>query len=621
MPHAGLSAAVSRAGRAALRSADEPPSDGRLLAAFVATRDPDAFAELVARHGPMVFAVCRRLTGHTQDAEDAFQAVFVVLARKAAAVSPREAVGNWLYGVAVRTAREARCVSARRRTREVLTDPLPDVARASPEPDDLGAVLHEELAELCDKFRSLLVLCDLEGRPQSEVAARLGLPVGTVYSRLATARRLLAARLRKRGVGLSAAAITAALAQAGRAAVPAGLSAKAVAAAASPGLVPASVAALSHGVAQRMFLTKLKALVPVVGLVALGLLTCGLMAAPDPLGSGSPLPRAVAATPGRAPQAPKTKPAAAPVPVSPNKILFDRAGRRLAIIDPDGKNETKVSEDPDTHYHTQGVLLSPDGKTIAALVLDPLPPDTPPGLNYATATLHVRRLTEKEPGTSLGIRCQSLAWSPDGTEIVYSDFMDGPNRKTEAAHGIVNVKTMEKAALRLPAGHLVTDWSRDGKYFLTTSALGTPGKPPTVRLHLMHRDGTEHKALTDGKPPAGGGRISPDGRRVLFTELNFSPDAPRPAFTLQLLDVASGKATKVEDVPLNAEVQGYCWSPDGRKIAYAWREILAGKPEEVANNERECFLVVCDPDGKNAKTIATEKAGNGVVAIGNLDWR
>src|SRR5262249_51635449 len=159
------------------------------------------------------------------------------------------------------------------------------------------------------------------------------------------------------------------------------------------------------------------------GLVALGLIARGLTAPSDtPV---SALPRAVAAAPGQAPKPPQAKPAAAPA--GPNKILFDRAGRGLALIDPDGKNETKLGEDPEPHYHTHGVLLSPDGKTIAALVLDPLPADTPPGLNYATATLHVRGLAEKEPGTSLGVRCQSLAWSPDGTEIVYSDFMDGPN--------------------------------------------------------------------------------------------------------------------------------------------------------------------------------------------------
>ncbi|MBX9625482.1 MAG: sigma-70 family RNA polymerase sigma factor, partial [Gemmataceae bacterium] len=131
MPPSGLSAAVARLGRA-LAPAEEP-SDGRLLGAFVASRDPAAFADLVARHGPMVFAVCRKLTGHHQDAEDAVQAAFVVLARRAADVRPREAVGNWLYGVAVRVAREARKRAARRRSREAV------LASGGREPPDLHA--------------------------------------------------------------------------------------------------------------------------------------------------------------------------------------------------------------------------------------------------------------------------------------------------------------------------------------------------------------------------------------------------------------------------------------------------------------------------------------------------
>src|SRR5262249_11800966 len=158
---------------------------------------------------------------------------------------------------AVRTAREARVMAAKRLAREVPVAHLPDVARPDPEPNDLDAVLHEELAELPDKFRTLLVLCDLRGEPQTEVADRLGPPVGTVYSRLANARRLLAERLRKRGVALSAVGLVPALPQAGQAALPAGLHLKTVAAALSPDCVPAAVAALTKGVFRTMFLHKL----------------------------------------------------------------------------------------------------------------------------------------------------------------------------------------------------------------------------------------------------------------------------------------------------------------------------------------------------------------------------
>src|SRR5262249_753421 len=129
-------------------------TDGRLLEAFTAGRDEAAFGALVQRHGPMVFGVCRRVLRHRQDAEDAFQATFVVLARKAASIQEREQVGNWLYGVAFRTALEARRLAARRRTREKQVDDMP---HPTVEPEemwqDLRLVLDEELSRLPDKYR------------------------------------------------------------------------------------------------------------------------------------------------------------------------------------------------------------------------------------------------------------------------------------------------------------------------------------------------------------------------------------------------------------------------------------------------------------------------------------
>lgn len=179
-----------------------PPAstDADLLARFAADRDEAAFAALVARHGPMVLATCRRVLGH-HDAEDACQATFLVLARRATALRINGSVAAWLHGVARRAALAALRAVERRRVYEARVTP----ACAVPGPDDDGtelrAVLDHEIARLPDKYRTVLVLADLEGRDRRGIAAELGLPMGTVASRHARARALLAARLRRRGWG------------------------------------------------------------------------------------------------------------------------------------------------------------------------------------------------------------------------------------------------------------------------------------------------------------------------------------------------------------------------------------------------------------------------------------
>jgi RNA polymerase sigma factor (sigma-70 family) len=196
-------------------------TDRELLARFIADRDEDAFEELVRRHGPLVLAVARRVTGNPQDAEDAFQAAFLVLARRAGQVKRPEQLGNWLYGVAYRTALEAR--AARRRVLEHPVSAVPEPA-APPPPDDAGELrraIDEELAALPEKYRAAVVLCELEGVPRAEAAVRLKVPAGTLSSRLAYARKLLAARLGRRGFAVTAGTLTGTLsAEAAGSAVP-----------------------------------------------------------------------------------------------------------------------------------------------------------------------------------------------------------------------------------------------------------------------------------------------------------------------------------------------------------------------------------------------------------------
>src|SRR5438128_3423472 len=138
-------------------------TDGQLLASYVRSRQEAAFAALVYRHGPMVWGVCRRVLRSHQDTEDAFQASFLVLVRKAAGVVPREMVANWLYGVAHQTALKARATTAKRGTREKQVTIMPEPAVEQQGPwDNLQPLLDQELTRLPDKYRAVIVLCDLE---------------------------------------------------------------------------------------------------------------------------------------------------------------------------------------------------------------------------------------------------------------------------------------------------------------------------------------------------------------------------------------------------------------------------------------------------------------------------
>lgn len=233
----------------------EGQTDGQLLGQFLARRDETAFAVLVKRHGPMVLGVCRRILNNAADAEDAFQATFIVLVRRAASLTARAVLGDWLHGVARRTALNARRMAARRRTKEAAMA-RPEVQDETVANDRL-ALLDEELARLPEKYRLPIVLCDLEGWTRQEAAQRLRWPEGTVAGRLARGRDLLAKRLTRHGVAFSAGAVAAC--------VPAALASSTIKAATSvaagqavTGVLSANVAALAEGVIRNMVLTKIK---------------------------------------------------------------------------------------------------------------------------------------------------------------------------------------------------------------------------------------------------------------------------------------------------------------------------------------------------------------------------
>ena len=200
------------------------PSDRELLERFIERRDEQAFETLVRLHGPLVLGVCRRIVGHHHDAEEAFQATFLVLARKAASVRPPEMVANWLYGVACRTALKLRTTIAQRRAKEVQVTVVPEPKAPQTDPwNDIAPLLDRELSRLPDKYRAAVVSCDLEGRSRRDAARQLGWPEGTLKVRLMQARAILARRLARQGVVLSVGALAAVVSQhAASAAVPSG---------------------------------------------------------------------------------------------------------------------------------------------------------------------------------------------------------------------------------------------------------------------------------------------------------------------------------------------------------------------------------------------------------------
>jgi RNA polymerase sigma factor (sigma-70 family) len=265
--------------RAAFLDRGGSPSDAHLLESFLTCHDEAAFEGLLRRHGPMVFGVCRRVLGNRADAEDAFQATFLVLVRKATSIRPRELVGNWLWGVAYRTSLKARAMNMRRRTRERLATEMAcsDDRQEDWLSEELLRRLDEALGRLPEKYRVPLVLCELEGRGRREVACTLGLPEGTLSWRLAQAKKMLAKRLSRHGPTLSAGAVAAVLSQgAASAALPppllkstarAGL--QLAAGQALVGSVPPKVISLTQGVLKAMLLTKLKVASWAVGVVLL----------------------------------------------------------------------------------------------------------------------------------------------------------------------------------------------------------------------------------------------------------------------------------------------------------------------------------------------------------------
>ena len=344
-------------------------TDAQLLDDFVSRRDEAAFEVLVWRHGAMVLAVCKRVLRDAHEAEDAFQAAFLVFARKAGSVGRGEVVAAWLYKVAYRIALRLRAAAVKRAPSGEATDDLPAPGPAG-DADwrDLRPVLDDEIARLPEKYRAPFVLCYLEGRTNEEAAAQLGCPKGTVLSRLSRGRDRLRARLTRRGVALTATALALTLSQnAASATVPAALVPSTVGAAipfaagkAAAELVPAHVAALTEGALKAMTLIKLKVASAVLALAVLG---TGIAWAAG--GGGGDAPDRVEAPVAAVPPADGPRDRERPTPAAPELsgkvVSVAKDGKSFAVETPPterggapGKAAVKVGDKAAVSYHGVG---------------------------------------------------------------------------------------------------------------------------------------------------------------------------------------------------------------------------------------------------------------------------
>ena len=593
---------VAPVGRVLARVLDPGDApDAVFLARFVRDRDESAFAALVRRHGPMVLGVCRRTVGDSHLADDAFQATFVVLARKALLVRPPDGLAGWLHGVARRAALEARTMARRRAARETSMPVLPETPQLDPDrPDpDLIAHLDRAVASLPASLRTAVVLCELEGRSRRDAARVLGIPEGTLSSRLAAARKRLAAKLRD----LPTAGLTVA--------VSAVLSERAIRAAIQPESVPARVATLATGVARMFTATRLKAL----ALVAVVLGGLGFVVTPPRPADAAPPEKA--ATTAREPQ-----------------ILVWVKGKAV-LLKPDG---TIVrSWEGEQVPNVYAARLSPDGTRFA--VLRPYETRTlktavPVGGGASLQgsfgrTLHklmICTVADKLTGPDVdvpGDAVYTVFWSGDGTRLFAGSHDDDPSyaQANNLRHWVIDAKTLKATEFKLPPGHHLIDVSADGKQFLTK---GPIPKPTVCRpIWVVPADGSEPVRLTDTTEGEFDSQFSPDGKRILVCGAGLCEAGTRPDGNVgpgrvktstqpnwfDIITIADGTRMPVLTCKQKQYVWRCRWSPGGTKIVYL--------PRTHSFPDIHDDVTVSAPDGTGTKVILSLDHSSHVC----IDWR
>jgi RNA polymerase sigma factor (sigma-70 family) len=568
-------------------------TDAELVERFVASRDSAAFELLVYRHGPMVLGVGRRILRHQQDAEDAFQATFLVFARKAASIGKSAAVASWLYKVAFRAALKARARGAARRMQA-----LPDVA-APAASDDLHEALETAIQALPARYRDPFILCYLQGRTVDEAARELGCPRGTVLSRLSRGRQRVRARLARDGVAVGA-ALAAATAPA-RASVPAALFRATL-----PGNVHSpSAVALSHTVIRSMSLTNLRTALACALVAVLVLGGLDYLVRP-PADAMAPQSAAVAPVPVAQPQQPeklkeplvlKHRDRVLGLAFSPDGKWLAAGegvkGMKVHVYDmPSGKERQTFADLPGPVHD---LAVSPDGKLLAAACTRFTERDGKV-IVWDTATWKEKTAIDvPAPPKNGGLGgAYSLAFSPDSGTLALG-CEDGNLRLWDVKAG------KEIKVIQVIKGCLATAaFSPDGKWLAVGGPMGvTPGQLVVYETAMWKEQG-RYK-----------------GPDRAFTSVSFSRDSKHLAAgaangDVYWIDVAAG-TQKITQAPyLNYIVACVTVSPDGKYIVTGdWENHI--KYVEIATGK---VVGTVDGNEQPVDRVAFNRAGDLLASAG-----
>jgi RNA polymerase sigma factor (sigma-70 family) len=499
--------------------------DDELLDRFADRHDEEAFAALVERHGPMVLSVCRRVLHESHDVEDAFQATFLVLARKGAAIRKRKAIGCWLHGVAYRVA--ARLRGARTREHHlVVTEECRTPADPAAEATwrEVCAILHEELAQMAETYRAPLLLCGLEEKTRDEAAQQLGWSLGTFKRRLERGRSLLRARLARRGLTLSAIMLGSLLSQKATA-VPACLLTATLevarnSARGSAG-VPTRITKLADWVLRSALSTRCKMAAAFVLLLSLVTAGTGMLI------HGTVVPRGGEDSP-RAAQTP-------PAPENEAPRALDRYGDALP--------RNALLRLGTTRYRLgspfYSCAFSPDGKLLAASSVDPVI-----RLFEAATGRELRQFRGHENEVPHENAVPTVSFSPDGQTLA-SGCMDGNMCWWE-----VNTGKQLRKQLVHPGGVFSVAFSTDGKYLVS-------GGADKVAILSDAATGKALRRLVGHQAEVRSVAFAPDGRTIASGSMDC---------TIRLWETATGKPLR-ELKGHRGPVRAVAFSPDGRLLA------------------------------------------------------